>query len=413
MLDAAEKTKAGKRDLSGVAYGRAPQQSDKLLTQVGPGTPTGEYLRRYWHPIATSEQVTNRPRKVKLLGEELIIFRNGKGQVGLLYPRCMHRGTSLYYGRVEEVGIRCCYHGWLFDTQGNCLEQPCEPQGGLRRDAARQPWYPTEERYGIVFAYLGPADRMPVLPRYDILEELEEGEFLQVWGGDGAIAYVDTKVDAEVAPYNWLQAYENVMDPWHTWILHATFSVSHSYEGNAIKPKIDFERHGLGTVYHAVRDLDDGRTIVRTNYAILPNVAAISPVALRGDADFIEGRGNTITWYVAADDESFKIYNVFKTRKQIPGFAHLMTPDGRSWSQMTEEEHRDYPGDFEAQWGQGTISLHSEEHLAQSDVGVVTLRRVMKEQIKAVENGGDPLGVRFDESEATVEVISGNFYRKP
>ena len=114
----------------GSAYGRPAQHSNKLLTEVGPGTPCGELLRRYWHPIAPSAELRDLPRKVKILGEELILFRDAKGRAGLLYPRCMHRGTSLFYGRIEPEGIRCCYHGWLFDVQGKCLEQPCEPDGG-------------------------------------------------------------------------------------------------------------------------------------------------------------------------------------------------------------------------------------------------------------------------------------------
>src|SRR4051812_1532984 len=125
-MDAIVQAGSGAADLEGIAYGREAQHPNELLVGVKAGTPAGEYLRRYWHPIALSSQATNRPRKVKLLGEELIIFRDGKGKVGLLYPRCMHRGTSLYYGRVEAEGIRCCYHGWLFDAEGNCLEQPCE-----------------------------------------------------------------------------------------------------------------------------------------------------------------------------------------------------------------------------------------------------------------------------------------------
>ena len=162
----------GKID-QGTGYGRPPQHYDEELAKVGPGTPCGELMRRYWHPIALSEQATARPKQIKLLGEDLILFRDRKGRPGLLYPRCMHRGTTLFYGKVEDEGIRCCYHGWLFGVDGTCLDQPCEPEHGLHRDVARQPWYPVEERYGLVFAYLGPAEKKPILPRYDILEELE------------------------------------------------------------------------------------------------------------------------------------------------------------------------------------------------------------------------------------------------
>ncbi len=390
--------------LQGTGYGRGPQRPNEDLTKVGPGTPGGEYLRRYWHPVAVSSKVTIRPRKVKILGEDLIIFRDGKGRPGLLYPRCMHRGTSLFYGHIEEKGIRCCYHGWLFDVEGNCLEQPCEPEGGLRRDTVRQPWYPLRERYGLVFAYLGPPAKMPVLPRYDILENLEDGEFIHAIGG-GSIAYGDTAVQADVAPYNWLQAWENMMDPYHVWILHSTFSEVQFHEGFKVMPKVEFERYGLGMVYHAYRDFPDGRSMDRTSYALLPNIGSVPAVDLK------EGPSSDLIWWVPADDESFVVYFASKTRKAMEHFALPMTPDGKSWSQMTESEHQDCPGDFEAQWGQGTTTLHSEEHLAHSDVGIARLRRLMAQQIKAVQDGDDPLGVTFDETEVAVKIVSGNFFR--
>ncbi len=126
-------------DTQGSAYGRAPAHFNATLAAVGPGTPCGELLRRYWHPISLSDTVHSVPRKVRILGEDLVLFRDRQGRAGLLYPRCMHRGTSLYYGRIEQEGIRCCYHGWLFDVEGRCLDQPCEPDHGRQRESARQP----------------------------------------------------------------------------------------------------------------------------------------------------------------------------------------------------------------------------------------------------------------------------------
>ncbi len=108
----------------GCAYGRPAHHHDAELTEVGPGTPCGEFMRRYWHPIALSANVVARPQQVRILGEDLILFRDGKGRPGLLTPRCSHRGTSLYYGKVDDNGIRCCYHGWQFDVEGHCLDQP-------------------------------------------------------------------------------------------------------------------------------------------------------------------------------------------------------------------------------------------------------------------------------------------------
>ena len=164
---------------TGTAYGKPPPTSKLDLAQVGPGTPMGELLRRYWHPVGLTSDANDIPRKVRVLGEDLILFRDGTGRPGLVYPHCAHRGSSLYYGKVEERGIRCCYHGWLFDVQGHCVEQPCEPEGGRARGKVRQPWYPVQELYGLVWAYMGPPDKKPVLPRYECLETFEEGEFLE------------------------------------------------------------------------------------------------------------------------------------------------------------------------------------------------------------------------------------------
>ncbi|HEY1374510.1 MAG TPA: Rieske 2Fe-2S domain-containing protein, partial [Candidatus Binatia bacterium] len=126
-------------------------------------------LRRYWWPVAFSEQVAqkSRPAKVRLLGEDLVVFRAGNGKLGLLGLHCSHRGTSLEFGRIEECGLRCCYHGWLYDLAGKCVEQPTEPEGSTFKERIQHPAYKAEEIGGFVFAYLGP-DPAPLLPRYDL-----------------------------------------------------------------------------------------------------------------------------------------------------------------------------------------------------------------------------------------------------
>src|SRR6202049_3943633 len=131
----------------GTAYEMRAASFKAELVQVGRGAPMGEFLRRYWHPVGLAGDAGVTPRRLRALGEDLILFRDGAGRAGLLHARCCHRGTTLYYGKVEEDGIRCCYHGWMVDTEGRCLEQPCEPDGGQFRDRVRQPWYPLAERY--------------------------------------------------------------------------------------------------------------------------------------------------------------------------------------------------------------------------------------------------------------------------
>src|SRR5580704_16683842 len=180
----------------GTAYGRRPGTTNRDLTDTAPGTKMGNLLRRYWHPVGLAGDATDRPKAIRVLGEDLILFRDKQGRPGLVYPRCAHRGTTLYYGKVEERGIRCCYHGWLFDVEGHCLEQPCEPNAGAPlRDKIRQPWHAVEERYGLVFAYLGPPERKPALPRFDNLEDLADDETIfvslgaRVSTGDDTLPY--------------------------------------------------------------------------------------------------------------------------------------------------------------------------------------------------------------------------------
>ena len=147
----------------GTGYEGKPSSHMAALTEVGRGTPMGELMRRYWHPVGLVSHATGTPREVRVLGEDLVLFRDKSGRPGLVRARCCHRGTTLYFGKVEERGIRCCYHGWLFDVEGHCLEQPCEPEGGKLRDRVRQPWYPVRELYGLIFAYMGPPAKKPVL----------------------------------------------------------------------------------------------------------------------------------------------------------------------------------------------------------------------------------------------------------
>ena len=130
----------------GRAYGHRVGSWDPELVEVDAGTPAGELLRRYWHPIARSDEATALPRTVRALGEDLVLYRNLQGTPGLMLSRCCHRGTSLFYGRVEADGIRCPYHGWLFAEDGVCLDQPCEPDRGRNKQSYRQPWYPARAR---------------------------------------------------------------------------------------------------------------------------------------------------------------------------------------------------------------------------------------------------------------------------
>jgi phenylpropionate dioxygenase-like ring-hydroxylating dioxygenase large terminal subunit len=197
---------------------RAVPPPDPELTEVGPGTAGGEYLRRFWQPVAFVRELGDTPLRVRILGEDLVVFRDLSGQIGVLHLHCAHRGTSLEFGIPVEHGIRCCYHGWQFDVEGRCLDQPCEPGGGTRKDRIRQPWYPLQERYGLVFAYMGPPEKKPVLPRWDALEEFAPDEKIFATDSSFSVGGDDT---VKIVPWNWLQDWENSTDPFHVYILHS------------------------------------------------------------------------------------------------------------------------------------------------------------------------------------------------
>jgi 5,5'-dehydrodivanillate O-demethylase len=181
-------------------------EKNERLTRVGPGTPMGELLRRYWWPIATHDVATRVPVKRRLLGEDLVLYRDGSGTVGLLAEQCPHRRAALWLGAAEEVGLRCGYHGWRFDADGRCLEQPGEPAESTFRDRIRATAYPVQELGGLVFAYLGPAP-VPQLPRYDLF----------VWDD----AWRD--IGHAELPCNFVQIMENSVDPYHVEWLHGRY----------------------------------------------------------------------------------------------------------------------------------------------------------------------------------------------
>ena len=366
----------------GTAYELPPAAIKDELVRVDRGAPMGELLRRYWHPVGLVADATNTPRKVRALGEDLVLFRDGAGRAGLLHARCRHRGTTLYYGKVEPQGIRCCYHGWLFDAQGHCLEQPCEPQGGLARDRVRQPWYPVQELYGLIWAYLGPPERKPVLPRYECLEQLDDGEFLEA--DDSSIG----SGGPQVVPCNWLQHYENLVDPFHVVILHASFSGTQFVPAMAVMPEVTWETQPLSVRTVSSRKLPDGKTLRRISEAGLPTLRVI-PSPRIGRYGTVESLG----WVLPIDDHSFRIYVVGRVREAGELRRMRSRLNGKLWEELTEAEHQQYPGDYEAMVSQGAIASHSEEHLATSDRGIVLLRRLLEQQLRTVAGPGQELTV--------------------
>jgi nitrite reductase/ring-hydroxylating ferredoxin subunit len=357
----------------------------------------GGLMRRYWHPVGLVTDATGTPRALRVLGEDLVLFRDGAGRAGLLHAHCAHRGTSLYYGRVEERGVRCCYHGWLYDVEGHCLDQPCEPEGGARhRHTVRQPWYPLEERYGLLFAYLGPAEKKPVLPRFDALEELAPGEFVDA--DDSSIG----SGGGVIVPCNWLQHYENLMDPYHVPILHGSFSGTQFVPAMSLMPEVEFATTPRGTKSISLRTLEDGKKFRRVTEAVLPTLRLVPSPRVAG-----YGKVESIGWVLPIDDTSFRIYTAGRVTERGALGRQRSRMNGKLWRDLSEEEHRQFPGDWEAQASQGAIASHADEHLRTSDRGIVMLRRLLEKQVDAAVKGEDPIGVHFDAASAYVRLEAG------
>ena len=396
---------------TGTAYGLKTGTHNADLTEVRAGTPAGEYMRRYWQPVGLSADATEVPKQIRALGEDLILFRNKQGVPGLVHPRCVHRGSSLLYGRVDDHGIRCCYHGWAFDVQGHCTDQPCEPQNGLHRDKVRQPWYPVQERYGMLWAYMGPAAKQPLLPRYEIFETIPTGE--QLFTDDyniGSGRYFDG-----VVPMNWLQHYENILDYGHFLWLHFFHSGAQFGSRYGELDKLDFQpwtwlknttfratRWGMLT--ERVQTIPDGRTLRAVTEVLLPGVRGVSnPFGQAGHID-------TLGFILPVDDSHIRIFTVLRG-KSDEFFQRLKTMRGNREENLAKDPqfYQKFPGDWEAQGSQGKITLHSAEHLAISDRGVVMLRRQIKQQIEAVAEGKHPLGVAFESGQDLVTLEAGQY----
>jgi phenylpropionate dioxygenase-like ring-hydroxylating dioxygenase large terminal subunit len=383
-------------DTKGRAYGMEPPHSDPVLPHVGPGTPGGELLRRYWQPIALSSETTTLPKLIRRFGEDLVLFRNTSGEPGLLYPRCWHRGASLLYGRVEEDGIRCCYHGWKFSNQGVCLDQPCEPDGGRHRNAIRQPWYPVVEAFGAIFAYLGPPEKQPLFPIFSCFEGLrEDEEIVASWFSS----------HGEISPFpldhNWFQVYENASDHYHVPILHSLISGNQFLDPRLTSkiPEIwwEYSKAGDSILTYSKRVLEgSGDAWMRIEQGIIPNLLALPPF-------FADGECQTVTAFVPIDDTNCMPMDISRQPKgfqpQLASGDFGFGPEKKFWKDMTLEDHQRHPLDYEAQSSQGKITFHSQEHLARSDRGVSMHRRLFRKQCEVVAQGGDPVGVAFSESD--------------
>jgi 5,5'-dehydrodivanillate O-demethylase len=362
-------------------------EENDYLTRVGPGTPAGELLRRYWHPIAIAADLTpEQPTKfVRILGEDLVLFRTTAGEVGLLHDRCAHRGVSLSYGRVEERGLACAYHGWLYDIRGNCLETPAEPAESNFCLTVKQRAYPVRKLAGLYWAYLGPQPA-PEIPNYDVWARTDGWHWLR------ALPQLDC---------NWLQAMENSVDTAHLHILHQElvtdgFKVESTTRGtidNLVKYEMEEYTHGI----IKRRVFRDGK--VEEHPLLFPTV-------LR--------QANRTQIRVPIDDtHTYVVYVHFVPDSAEPRPANGEVPVNyrKPFKNPPEARHpfakhrldEVDAQDFMAWETQGAILDRSRERLAASDRGVVLYREMLKREIQKVAQGLEPINVFRDPNHPIID----------
>lgn len=370
-------------------------EKNTLLTQVGAGSPMGELLRRYWHPVAPAKELRDRRVKpVRLLGEDLVLFRRTGGGYGLVSRSCPHRGTDLSVGWVEEDVLVCPYHGWAFDSAGRCARQPFEemgPAGGFR-DKVGVAAYPTATLGGLVWAYLGP-EPAPLLPKFE-----------QFGWSHGFVEIVMTEL-----PCNWFQCHENAVDPVHFEWLHTN--------GNAVRvnpdapvyaprhQNIGFSEFEFGFINQreVQTEYDPSGSFARSSQLTDGGILCLWPYSLAS--------GNTFEFRVPVDDETtLNItwqYSVLPCDVQAAmpecddtpfWYGPLRGSDGRIIVSHTGNQ------DFAAWIGQGVIADRTREQLGRSDKGITLLRRRFLEAIETVADGGDPPGIVRDQERHTIEL---------
>ncbi len=353
---------------------------DHEIAETGAGTPCGEYLRRYWHPVALARELGERPKLIKILGEALVLFRDKSNRIGLVHKNCPHRRASLEYGRCETRGIRCCYHGWLFDVDGTILEIPADPEDSQPaikvKQTRRLGAYPVKEFRGLVFAYMGPSGEQPPFPIYDAYE------------------IPDMVMSPYAAPFkcNWIQVLDAILDPVHTAFLHHNqFS-----EGFGLCGEIQFYQRDkirfLGTATRRVND----NVWVRVNELILPNFTQ-SGAAFSTDGTQLRwfGRSAFTRWVVPVDDENCIAF-AWGNFGERGDPVKWNTKAGMERMEQGEIIDRSYwqrqqsPGDVEATEGMGAISEHEKEYLVAGDRGIALYRRRIRRLCRDLAKGKKP-----------------------
>ena len=345
---------------------------DPELTAIGPGTPCGAYFRRFWHPVALSSELDELPLVVRILGEDLVLYRDSGGAAGLLGRHCAHRGASLEFGIVEERGLRCCYHGWLYGTDGTVLEAPGEPEGARIAGRLRHLAYPTHEYRGLIFAYFGKPGERPGFPVFDTFE-LPDNKL---------VPYAITQ------PCNWLQVQENAMDPIHAVYLHARVNEVQLSGPWREMPTLEFFACGDSMYYITGRRVGD-MVWIRSGEIIFPNLVQTGSLWEEARAERFFSRVSLSRWDVPVDDThtmaiGWRHFNATvdpegRGREDLCGRGSVDFP-GQTGNRPYEQRQRD-PGDWDAQCSQRPIAIHGAEHLGATDRGVALHRQFIRKAI--------------------------------
>lgn len=357
------------------------REANDRLTRVGPGTPMGNLMRRYWHPVATTAQLVKEPvLAVKLLGESLALYCAPDGTLGLLSERCPHRGASMAYGIPEDAGLRCPYHGWIFDTEGACVDMPAEPAESSFKHRVRIPAYPARELGGLIWAYLGPTPAPP-LPRYDLFVRSD----------------LEREIGVTTLPCNWLQVMENSMDPHHLEWLHLVYTryvlerqgkPANIQQRKHAKIAFDVFEHGIAKRRLWEGEDEEGSDEWKIGHPILfPTILAVGASA-RPQLQIrvpVDDKTTLHFWYetrVLADGETAEPTRVYDYPYQ--------RDDGRFIVETISGQ------DMMVWITQGPVSDRTAERLGASDKGVILFRSLLMDGMEKVARGEDPLGVLRD-----------------
>ncbi|OYY44130.1 MAG: ring-hydroxylating oxygenase subunit alpha [Rhodospirillales bacterium 24-66-33] len=390
-----------------------------FLTQSGPGTPMGDLMRRFWMPALLSEELPERdgpPKKIRVLGEDLLAFRQTDGRIGIVEPHCPHRGANLYFGRNEACGLRCSYHGWKFDIDGNCVDLPTSPPESGYKDTIKLLAYPTREWADMIWVYMGPRESMPELPQLEL----------------GLVPAAHRYVSKKRQDCNWVQSLEGAIDTAHFSFLHAIPTRDEAtrldilrktsaigQEGGLAdrsrwvtddpRPKFRIQGHDAGLVIAAGRKTDTTDIYWRIAQYLAPNHALV-PVAFPGEV--YHGQ----TW-VPVDDTSCWIYTYsWVPDRPLSNAERAKYASGLSLHAEIDEHYvpkrnmrNDYLIDRELQKtlsytgvsgvsdqdaaiqdSQGAIQDRTREHLGPTDVGIIEFRKLVMAAARALQQGEPP-----------------------